>query len=317
MSVYWQTLAFTAKITTPIFIIVIVGVFLRRSGQIDANFINKASKLIFNLSLPLLLFVNIYQTDSHQLVSAEQIGYMVLVTLVSFASLWFASQRFTNNPIERGCFVQGACRSNLGIIGIALCGTMYGAQGFAKASILLAVITPLYNILSTIVLTLAVHRGRFSWFAFIRDIITNPLLLAIAAAVLLKYFAIGLPEIALTTAHYFAAITLPLALLVIGGSLSLSALYSASRASIHASLFKVLWLPVLVTLGGYVLGYRGIDLGVLFLLSASPTATVSFVMAEAIGGQGKLAANIIVLTTLASMLTISIGIYSLRLLGVI
>ena len=57
------------------------------------------------------------------------------------------------------------------------------------------------------------------------------------------------------------------------------------------------------------------DLGILFLLSASPTAAASYVMTRAMGGNAGLAANIIVLTTLGSILGSSLGITLLRGMG--
>jgi predicted permease len=57
------------------------------------------------------------------------------------------------------------------------------------------------------------------------------------------------------------------------------------------------------------------ELGVLFLLFMSPTATASFIMGKSMGGNQALAANLIMTTTLVSLLTASLGLFGLQLLG--
>ena len=78
---------------------------------------------------------------------------------------------------------------------------------------------------------------------------------------------------------------------------------------------KMIWLPLLATLGAWLWGFRGADLGVLFLYFASPTAAASFVMARAVGSDHRLAATIIVITTLSTAVTINAGLLLLSWLG--
>ncbi|MGD8305527.1 MAG: AEC family transporter, partial [Ignavibacteria bacterium] len=70
--------------------------------------------------------------------------------------------------------------------------------------------------------------------------------------------------------------------------------------------------PVILTTGAYYFGYRDTDLGIMFILFACPTAIVSFIMAEAMGCNSKLAGNIIVISTIGSVITISAAIIILR-----
>ncbi len=74
-------------------------------------------------------------------------------------------------------------------------------------------------------------------------------------------------------------------------------------------------MPFAITGGGILLGFRGIDLGILFLMCSAPTASASFIMVKAMGGNYKLAANIIALTSLGSIVSVSLGIMILRSLG--
>jgi hypothetical protein len=109
--------------------------------------------------------------------------------------------------------------------------------------------------------------------------------------------------------------TLPLALICIGGTLTLASLRASSGIAISASLMKMVWLPLLATLGAWLWGFRDAQLAILFLYFASPTAAASFVMARAVNGNHQLAAAIIVITTLVAAVTINIGLLMLQWAG--
>ncbi len=316
MNLYLESLAFAASVTLPIFCLVLLGWLFQRLRLIDDHFVARASKLIFSAALPTLIFINIVQLDIGAVVHAGQLAYALLSTLVAFLLLWWGAWRWIATPEDRGVFVQGALRGNLGIIGLALCASLYGPPGLAMGSLLLAAITLLYNVLSVFILTLAVQQSpRIDWRRLLGDLARNPLIIAILAALPLAALEWRLPAILLQTGRYFADLTLPLALLCVGATIHLKTLRDTSNLSLWATLIKLLALPGLQTLGAWWLGLDGLLLGTLFLMLASPTATVSFVMTQAIGGNGRLAANLVALSTLASVLTLSLGLFLLRTLG--
>ncbi|MDP3365039.1 MAG: AEC family transporter, partial [Pseudomonas sp.] len=103
-----------------------------------------------------------------------------------------------------------------------------------------------------------------------------------------------------------------LALICIGGTLSLASLRRSSGTAIGSGLMKMVWLPLLSTFGAWLFGFRGADLAILFLYFASPTAAASFVMARAVGANHELAAAIIVITTLVAVVTTNVGLLLLQ-----
>ncbi|HEX9253189.1 MAG TPA: AEC family transporter, partial [Ignavibacteriaceae bacterium] len=107
-------------------------------------------------------------------------------------------------------------------------------------------------------------------------------------------------------------LALPLALVGIGGSLNTENLKRASNLAISSSIIKIVIIPLVLTVGALLLGYRNDDLGIVFIVFAAPTAIASFVMADVMGANSRLAGNIIMITTLGSVFTISIGILLLK-----
>lgn len=318
MDLYLQSLAFTANTVAPIFFIVFLGIVLKRIGIIDAAFVGTSSKLVFTLTLPALVFMAISGTDFQSVFNPDQLIYFVGATLVSFIAIWWLAARWIKDGRDLGAFIQGAFRGNYGIIGLAVSYNLFADSGLAQASILLAMVIPLYNTLSIIALTVPLHKdGGLKFSDALLEILKNPLILAVLAALPFSFMGWTLPEVVEKTGRYFANLTLPLALLAIGGSLSLKSLRDSSAMAFWATATKLVILPIILSIGAWFYGFRGQELTMLFILFGCPTAAASFVMAKGSGANGELAANIILTTTLGSVLSLSAGIYLLRVWGII
>ena len=306
-------LIFAVTITTPIFCILGLGIFFKRIGWITDEFARLGSNLVFKVTLPCLLFVKLVETDFRHDLPIKLVIYAVVATVVAFLILdRIFSSRFPDIA-DRGVFVQGAFRGNLGIIGLAFCLSAFGEGVVATASIYLAVMTTLFNILAVITLTRhqnnSSHRGEV--FTVLLGIAKNPLILAITAGVIISLIGFQVPRILLETGSYFARMTLPLALLCAGASIRLHE-FQTSPPLYWAVIGKLLFVPLLITSGGILLGLRGEELGVLYLMCASPTAAASYPMTQALGGNHHLAAAIIAATSLGSLLFTTLGIFLLR-----
>ena len=301
----------TLVVTAPVFAMLFVGVVLKRLGWIDTRFIDTASSLVFKGTMPVMLFLAILHADLQTALQPALLGYFLLATIVTFLLAWaWAILRVPHQ--ERGVYTQGAFRGNNGILGLALATSLYGDYGLSVGGVLGGVVILAYNSLSAIVLAVYSRDAKADLRSILRSILTNPLIIGVVTAIPFAYWQIKLPAWLLTSGEYFASMTLPLALICIGGTLSLAALRKGSGLALSASLMKMVWLPLLATLGAFFCGFRDAELGILFLYFASPTAAASFVMAKASGGNHELASTIIVITTLMAVLTTNIGLLVLQ-----
>lgn len=313
MTTFLESLGFSLNVTAPIFIVLMVGIYLKRIHFINDTFIDVSSKLVFNIALPLLLFFAIQKTPLQDVTNLSLIIYAALATTVVYFLLELWAKRL-EPAADRGVFVQGSFRSNMGFIGLAYCVNAYGEAGLIAASLYLGVITTLYNVLSVITLNRAMEKDQ-SVVNILKGIAKNPLIIGIAMGLLVSALHIPTPAFAVKTGEYFSNLALPLALLCTGGSLNFQELKSNPHKTLYATVAKLFIVPLFITVGAVTVGFRGIDLGVLFLMCSAPTASASFVMVKGIGGNYKLAANIIALTSLASIVSVSLGIMILRGLG--
>lgn len=315
--IYWQQLVFVSSITLPVFSLVFIGIWLKWRNKIDEGFTASASYIVFNLALPVLMFAAIIRTDINSIANLPLVTFAIAIAIVNFLLVWLPSKRLLKDKSSLGVFVQGCFRSNLGILGLAFCVTSFDHEGLAIGAVLLAVVTPIYNILSIYALTHAAQRESLNPWGMLKGVISNPLIIAIILALPLAYWQVTLPSVVMRSIDYLAALTLPLALICIGASLSLTSLKQTQQLSWLAVLIKLILLPLGVGGVGILLGFTGVELGCLILMFASPTAAASFVMVRSIGGDHNFAANIIALTTLVSLFTVSIIIYLLKVFAII
>jgi predicted permease len=313
-----DNIIFTANIVAPVFLIILLGYFLKRIGVINENFVAITSKFVFNVSLPAFIFMKISHIDLTAVLDMGQIIFIYGGTLFVYFTIWIIASLFIKDGRDLSVFVQGAYRSNYAIVGLAIIANLFGDEGLGKASLILAFLLPVYNVLAVVILTVPMRKiNKLNLGSTVQEIILNPLIIAVIISLPFSYFKLELPSMLLTTGNFLADVALPLALIGIGGSLNIENIKRASTLAFSSSILKLIVVPVILTYCAYLFGYRAMDLGIMFVLFSCPTAIVSFIMAEAMGCNSRLAGNIVVISTIGSVITISAAIIFLRSIGLI
>lgn len=320
---FLDALQFSLSVTLPTILMLLLGIVLRRRKMVDDHFCQVASKLVFNIALPALLFVNIVKQPADYSSQIWLVGAGFLSTfVVYFAGEWVAA-RYIQDRRYRGIFVQGIFRGNSGILGLALCINAYGVAATAPASVYTACITLLFNVLAVITLTNSLSDGKLSLSKIVLSLLKNPLIISIVLGLLVSKWEIALPTAVIRTGDYLASIALPVALICAGASLDFKQLkrFQQSEPSNH-QLSQVVWWssfgrliisPLLtVLIGKFLLPLEPMSLGILFLMSSTPVAAASYAMVRNFGGDGTTTANIIAITVIGSMFSSSLGLLILR-----
>jgi malonate transporter len=180
----------------------------------------------------------------------------------------------------------------------------------AIASMYLAVLVVPLNIFS--ILTLYYHQEKTPSIKEVtRSVFTNPLAIAISLAIIVALLPIQLPRLLIDTGNYLASMTLPLALLCVGATIRWQE-FRSSRLLYWAISSKIVFIPFLATGLGFYFGLRGEELGVLFMMTAAPTAAAAYPMVRSIGGDYHLTAAIIAGSTFMSIVSSTLGLFLLR-----
>ena len=309
-----HTFLFAFHITAPIFVMLFLGLWLKRRNMINDGFIKTSSQLVYNLGLPVMLFITCATTDT-----AHATDWNLLIAFAAMTGLVFLGCLLTahwhcRDKRDEGVFVQGAFRGNLVILGLAFCANAYGEKGLALASLPVAMTVIVYNVLSVYVLNRSLNESDSSLKPTLIGIVKNPLIIAIAVGFAVNASQIGLPDVLLASGNYLSQMVLPLALICIGGSLGATKLTQLDSITLSACIWKLVLSPAIACAIAIMLGLRGEPLAILFLLAASPSATISFVMVQAMNGNAPLAARIVAHTTMWSLLTVTAGLWLLELM---
>lgn len=310
-----HTFLFAFQITAPIFVMLFLGLWLKTRNMINDGFIKTSSQLVYNLGLPVMLFITCATTDTSRATDWNLLIAFAVMTILVFAGSLLTAHWHCTDKRDEGVLIQGAFRGNLVILGLAFCANAYGEKGLALASLPVAMTVIVYNVLSVYVLNRSLHHNGASLKPTLIGIAKNPLISAIAAGFLVNVLTFKLPQIALDSGNYLSQMVLPLALICIGGSLGKTKLTQIDSATLSACVWKLILSPLIACAIAIGLGLRGDALAILFLLAASPSATISFVMVQAMNGNAALAARIVAHTTVWSLFTVTLGLWLLELMA--
>lgn len=305
----------SANAVLPMCLIMALGYGTRRLGWIRREEISAINKIAFRIFLPCLLYYNVYCSDLSGSFDPLLMAYAVGGVLLTFGLSLGYTLLTEKLPERRGVMIQGMFRSNYVIMGIPVATALLGADQLGTVSILIAVVVPLFNMLSVVVLE--VFRGQKPKpLHILGQIAKNPLVIGSVLGILTLAAGIRLPHILERTIQNVSAIASPLQLFLLGAFFQFSGLKTYRRELVTVSAAKLIVAPGLFLGLGALLGFRGVAFVSLIGIFASPTAVNSFTMAQQMGGDAELAGDIVVITSAMSILTMFLWIFLFKSLGV-
>lgn len=304
------------SVVFPLFLMMALGYLLRRLGWVNEDVLEPMNKISFQVFLPVLLFVNVYNSDFTQDFQPKLLLFAVSCVVVCFALFMLVIPLIEKQPERRGVLVQGIFRSNYILFGLPVTASLFGADKVGVTAILVAFIVPLFNLLSVVALEVF-RAGRIDVIKILKGIVTNPLILGSVTAFLFLLTGIRLPAVLMKTLTDISAIATPLALIILGGGFSFSRLKGRWRGIFIGVLGRLIVVPILFLPIAVAMGYRGIELGSILTMLSSPTAVSSFTMAQQMGGDGELAGQIVVIGSITSIFTIFMWVSALSSMGLL
>lgn len=306
-----ENLVFSLNATLPVFLVMVAGGVLGRLGFLPPAFCKAADKLTFKITLPVMLFLDMAGVDMRRDFAPRFVLFCAGATLAGILGIWGLAKLLMRDKAVVGEFVQAAYRSSAAVLGVAFIQNIYGEAGMAPLMILGSV--PLFNIFAVLILMLespkrqAPRPGQL-----LRGVVTNPILLGIAAGTVFSLLPVELPVIAEKTLTSLSSLTTPLALLSIGAGFEGAKAIQKAGPTVAAALLKTVGLSLVFIPCAVALGFRQQELVALLIMLGSPTTPSAYVMAKNMGHEGVLTASAVALTTLLSALTLTGWIFVLR-----
>lgn len=308
-----QNFIFSVEVVFPLFLVMAVGYILRQKGFISQIFASELSKLLYHLIMPVAIFSDIWKAD---LSEGLPIAFLLLVAggiLMTSSLAWTVGGIMGLKPSKRGAFAHGAFRGNYVYVGLSILRSL-GVEVGVMASATFVVNMFFYVPIAVIMLSPSGEK-RLDGRTFFRSIVTNPLLIGVFVGLGAKL--IGLPQwpILDRTVGYFTQMSTPIALLAIGANFNIRASAQDRGISLVAAGLKLFVNPLIILILGLILRFDPVALITLYVSFGTPTAINSYAMTREMGGDGDLAANIILYTTLASAISMTLFVFTFRTLG--
>lgn len=302
------------QVVFPLILMMSVGYAVRQLKITDESSLNVINKLVFRVFLPLLLFLNIYTLKPEEALNADN-GKLLLLSVLCITGVIILTHllfpRFVKDNKRVSVMIQGTFRSNLVIFGIPIAASIYGDNHIGIVSLLAAFIVPFYNLLAVIVLEY--YRGsKIKLKSLFLGIIKNPLIIASLFAFLIILLGIRIPDTILSPLQSMSKVATPLAFVVLGGTFHFNKLAHNIKPLLVVSLGRLILSPALLFVLAILLGFRNEALVALIGVAASPTAVSSFTMAMEMDADGELAGQIVIVTSIACIITLFLWVLFLR-----
>ena len=316
-----ESLIFSLNSTMPLFFLMLLGYLLHRRQFLTDDFVAMANKFVFHVALPVQLFRDLATMDVRASFDGPYVLFCAAATTASILVIWGLAQLFLKDKHIVGEFVQASYRSSAAILGAAFIQNIYGTSGLSGLMILGSV--PLYNIFAVVILTLespsqdARSGMGEKLVTSLKGIVTNPILLGIAAGFAWSMLHISMPAVLDKTLSNVAGLTSPLALLAIGAGFKGRAALGYLKPTAVATVIKLILLPAIFLPVAVRLGFVDQKLVALMVMLGSVTTPAGYVMAKQMGHEGTLTGSVCVTTTFFSALTLTFWVFWARSRGYI
>jgi malonate transporter len=292
----------------PVFLLIVLGNALRRAPLISAEGWRGLEQINYWLLYPALLFSTIMRADFSRLEIGAMLTALLATILIGAVlvlltwPLWKRTGAATGG--EFSSIFQTSLRWN-GFIALAVAQKIFPPEGTAVVALAMAVIIIPLNVMSVAVVSRFGTRAA-DWGNVARSTATNPLILGVAAAIVLRLFVDALPGPIDEAAQLVASAAIGLGLISVGAGLRPRDMLSPRPALWFPVVVKLALLPALLCTLAYGLGVRGPEIAYLALCGAVPTAMNGYVLARQLGGDAAFYAAAATLQTVLAVLTMPV-----------
>lgn len=302
-----ENFLFSANAVLPVFLVMLIGWFLKQKKLIPDGFWAGVSKYVFLIATPLLLFEDTSSVDFSQSFDIKFVAVALGSLLATVIIFWIVYPVFQKDRVKAGALIHCSYRSNFAILGLPLLKNILTEVGVAKAETVLAFGVPLFNVVAVLCLAYwSESKGDYK--KMFMGIVKNPLILGCVAGLLFSIFKIPTPLFLDRTVTYLGNTALGLGLLLLGSSFEFKKFAACFKNAMAATIAKLVFSPLFGVVTAYLFGFRGEELLIMLVYMGSSTAINSYVMAKEMKSDADLTSGIVVCTTGLSIITLFFGI---------
>lgn len=300
-------------------IIVLVGIIAARFRIITEISKDMLSRVIFNISLPLMLFTNFLRLEAtpellaNSLVVLGVSGFMILFLLLLG---WITTRLFNIRSREAAVFKAHSMFGNTIFLGFPLIFELFGEEGLLYATMFQLVSNIIMWTVGVVVLT---YGEGVDWKKSIKRVM-NPNTIAILLGFAFFVLSIKLPVVVVKPLSELGSANTWLSMLYIGAMLYFSGAASFLKLkSVYILSFnRLLFGPALLIAGFWLAASTGIGspdrlvLSVVILQASMPCMASVVIMAKELGADDRLAVGNVFVSTIISIVTLPLVLMAIN-----
>ena len=298
----------------PSAIYLLIGILLKTAGVVSDEDVKKFTRVVFVTLYPFIMFDNLYGKNIGENFDLLLVVYSVVFTCLQIAVTWFAVSRLVKEDRNKGTMIQSAFRSNIILMGLPVGINLFGKGNVTQVALVILFVVPIYNVMSVVVLE-RFRGGKADLVRTAKNVLKNPIILGAIAAGVVMLIGIKLPVPIEQTVSTLSDCTAPIAMILLGAALNLKGVSSDRKKIAFCVASKIMIWPALGIAGAVWLGMRDVALIAVLLMLATPTALASYAMAESMGGNGRLAGETVVISTIGACFTMPVWLFILKTAG--
>ncbi len=286
----------------PVIFVVALGRFLAVRNVIAPEGWRGIERLVYFVLFPVLI-VSVLAKAPFETIPWGMVAALMASQVALGALGLLAAKGGLRAPCPAaGSIIQSNVRWNT-FIALSLAGALFGEAGLALVAVAAAAMIPVANILSVTALTQYSERENGQKKNVFLDLAKNPLIIACLIGLSLNASGLAPTGVVDITLDILGRATIALGLLAAGAGVNFAALKSAKIRTFFWSLVRLLGLPLLVLGFGIAMDVPEMHLAVAVICAATPTATNGYILAQQLGGDAPLSANLIAAQTALAAIT--------------
>jgi len=282
----------------PTLLIAGVGFVLARTLHPDRR---SLTQVIMNVLIPCLVFQNLTQSNIPLSDFGRMAFFAIVVVAISAGVVLVISAILRLNHVITTTFMLMVMFSNVGNMGLPVITLAFGQEALTYGTVYFVV----NNLLLYTVGTLIASSGREPFARALGRVLRMPVIYGVLAAGIFQLFHLQLPDPVSTAVGMVARAAIPIMLLMLGMQLH-SAGFKITRLVGLGALTRLVLVPGAAFLVNGLIGLSGPALQAGMLEAAMPSGVMASMFAAEYDIEPEFAANMVLLTTFFSPLTLTI-----------
>ena len=311
-----NSLQISLNAVTPFAFYIVYGMILKKLGAVDVDFMKKVNNFSFKCLFPTMIFWNLYSSQDNMVINPTLMIVAISALCVTILAASAFCIKFIADKPKQPVIVQAIYRSNSLLFALPLTTSIFGAESRAVATMTIAVIVPFYNV-SSVLLFEFFRGGKRDAKSLLKKVLTNPIIMGAIVGFSAMLIHLHLPAPIEKPIGAISSMVTPLACIILGTQLNMKSVVKDLKYIVPTLAAKLILLPALSLPLSMLFGFSPVERFVFFSIFATPIATSSFPMAASMGGDGDLAAELVAMSTVGSVITLFFWILLLNTTGIL